>query len=31
MACGSARILADLVSGVRTNMDVSDLSMARYG
>ncbi|KQT50968.1 amino acid dehydrogenase [Aureimonas sp. Leaf454] len=31
MSCGSARILADLVSGVRTNMDVSDLSMARYG
>ncbi|KQT52765.1 MULTISPECIES: D-amino acid dehydrogenase [unclassified Aureimonas] len=31
MSCGSAKILADLVSGVRTNMDVSDLSMARYG
>jgi D-amino-acid dehydrogenase len=31
MSCGSARILADLVSGTRMNMDVSDLSMARYG
>ena len=31
MACGSARILADSISGKTPDIDVSDLSLARYG
>ena len=30
MACGSGRILADLVGGVEPEIDVSDLGLARY-
>jgi D-amino-acid dehydrogenase len=30
MACGSARVLADLMSDKRPDIDVSDLSIARY-
>lgn len=30
MACGSARVLADLVSGHSTDIDASDLALARY-
>jgi D-amino-acid dehydrogenase len=30
MACGSARITADLLSGTTPDIDVSDLSLARY-
>ena len=31
MACGSARVLADLVEGRSPDIDASDLGMARYG
>ena len=31
MACGSGRVLADIVSGKAPEIDVSDLGMARYG
>lgn len=31
MACGSGRVLADLVSGTIPDIDVSDLSPGRYG
>lgn len=30
MACGSGRVLADIVSGTRPDIDVSDLSVSRY-
>jgi len=30
MACGSARVLADLVSGIAPDIDVSDLGVGRY-
>ncbi len=31
MACGSGRVLADLISGRKPEIDVSALAMARYG
>jgi D-amino-acid dehydrogenase len=31
MACGSGRLLTDLVSGYRPNIDHEDLSISRYG
>jgi D-amino-acid dehydrogenase len=31
MACGTGRVIADLVSGRKPEIDVSGLSMARYG
>jgi len=31
MACGSGRLLADLLSGVKPNIQFDDLSIARYG
>jgi D-amino-acid dehydrogenase len=31
MACGSARVIADLMSGRSPEIDVSDLGIARYG
>jgi D-amino-acid dehydrogenase len=31
MACGTGRVVADLVSGNKPDIDVSGLSMARYG
>ena len=31
MACGSARVLADIISGKEPDIDASELSMARYG
>ena len=31
MACGSARVLADLISGRSPAIDASDLGLARYG
>jgi D-amino-acid dehydrogenase len=31
MSSGSARIIADLVSGRRPDIDASELSIARYG
>jgi D-amino-acid dehydrogenase len=31
MACGTGRVIADLVSGKKPEIDVSGLSMARYG
>jgi len=31
MACGSGRVLADIVSGRPAEIDVSDLGIARYG
>ncbi|MGO4714268.1 D-amino acid dehydrogenase [Bradyrhizobium sp. 2TAF24] len=31
MACGSARVLADLISGRPPEIDASDLGLARYG
>ncbi|MEW6644903.1 MAG: D-amino acid dehydrogenase [Pseudomonadota bacterium] len=31
MACGSARVLADLISGRAPEIDASDLGLARYG
>jgi D-amino-acid dehydrogenase len=31
MACGTGRVIADLVSGKQPEIDVSGLSMARYG
>ena len=31
MAAGSGRVLADMVSGRKPEIDVSDLGMARYG
>lgn len=30
MACGSARVIADIVSGCRTGIDAADLSLSRY-
>jgi D-amino-acid dehydrogenase len=30
MACGSARIIADLVSGAKPDIDISDLDHTRY-
>lgn len=30
MACGSGRIIADLVSGVRPEIDIADLGLSRY-
>jgi D-amino-acid dehydrogenase len=30
MACGSGRLLADLVSGTPTEIDSEDLALARY-
>jgi len=31
MACGSGRVMPDLVGGAKPEIDVSDLSLARYG
>ena len=31
MACGTGRVIADLVSGTKPDIDVSGLAMARYG
>ncbi len=31
MACGSARVLADLISGRKPEIDASELGMSRYG
>jgi len=31
MACGSGRVIADIVSGRKTEIDVSELAMSRYG
>lgn len=31
MACGSARVLSDLIGGARPEIDVHDLSLNRYG
>jgi D-amino-acid dehydrogenase len=31
MSCGSAALLADIVSGRRPNIEHEDLSLARYG
>jgi len=31
MACGSGRVIADIVSGRAPDIDASDLSIARYG
>jgi D-amino-acid dehydrogenase len=31
MACGTGRVIADLVSGRQPEIDVSGLGMARYG
>lgn len=31
MACGSARVLTDLMTGKKPDIDASDLSLARYG
>ncbi|MFD2250678.1 D-amino-acid dehydrogenase [Pseudochelatococcus lubricantis] len=31
MACGSGKVLADIVTGAAPELDVSDLSLARYG
>ena len=31
MACGTGRVIADLVSGAKPEIDVSDLGLARYG
>jgi D-amino-acid dehydrogenase len=30
MSCGSGRVLSDLVSGQRPNIDVQDLAISRY-
>ncbi|MDH4986887.1 D-amino acid dehydrogenase [Aminobacter anthyllidis] len=30
MACGSGRVLADMIGGVRPEIDVSDLALSRY-
>lgn len=30
MACGSARVVADMVSGVRPEIDIADLDLGRY-
>ena len=30
MSCGSARVLADMISGVKPEIDTTDLSIARY-
>lgn len=30
MACGSARVLADMISGERAEIDVTDLALSRY-
>ena len=31
MACGSGRIIADVVSGRKPDVDISDLGPSRYG
>jgi D-amino-acid dehydrogenase len=31
MACGSGRVMADLISGAKPEIDIHDLSLARYG
>jgi D-amino-acid dehydrogenase len=31
MSCGSARVISDLVSGRKADIDTADLSVARYG
>jgi D-amino-acid dehydrogenase len=31
MACGSARVIADLVSGQTPDIETADLGIARYG
>ena len=31
MACGSARVLADLISGIKPQIESDDLSLSRYG
>ncbi|MGI6245144.1 MAG: D-amino acid dehydrogenase [Pseudochelatococcus sp.] len=31
MACGSGKLLADIVTGAKPDIDASDLSLARYG
>jgi len=31
MACGSARVLSDIISGVAPDIEASDLAIARYG
>jgi D-amino-acid dehydrogenase len=31
MACGSGRIIADLVGGTTPDIDVKDLALSRYG
>ena len=30
MACGSGRLVADLISGVRPNIEHADLALSRY-
>jgi D-amino-acid dehydrogenase len=30
MACGSGRVLADLLSGLKPEIDTSELAMSRY-
>ena len=30
MSCGSARVLADMISGIKPDIDTADLSIARY-
>jgi D-amino-acid dehydrogenase len=31
MACGSGRVLADLVSGIKPDIETADLAVSRYG
>jgi D-amino-acid dehydrogenase len=31
MACGSGRVIADVISGRKPEIDVSELSLSRYG
>jgi hypothetical protein len=31
MACGSARIVADIVMGLKPGVDIEGLTIARYG
>jgi D-amino-acid dehydrogenase len=31
MACGSARVIADIVSGQTPDIETADLGIARYG
>ncbi len=30
MACGSGRVLADMIGGIRPEIDVADLALSRY-